>query len=225
MNSLDKKNKATIIFARFPAEGKVKTRLAKDIGDKDAAAFYRICAEHLFDEVGGLKKSGIDLFLFYSDNSETERMKKWVGDNFCYYQQTGVDLGEKMLNAFDLVFAKGYEKVIIIGTDVPDMNSLLLEEAFEVLDKNNFVIGPSDDGGYYLLGMKSPTTDLFTGIEWGTGTVYNSTINKLNRKNARYKIIGKMMDIDTKTDLINWFNKSGVNHPVRKFIESIKPDN
>jgi len=218
-----KNDKALIVFARLPVEGKAKTRLAKDIGDKNAASFYRVCAEHLFSEVRETKKPGVDLFLFYSNRVEADRIKEWVGDDFSFYAQIGDDLGIRMLNAFDSVFKIGYEKIIIVGTDVPEMNSGLLEEAFSELDKNDFVIGQSTDGGYYLLGMKFLTEDIFKGINWGTATVFNSTINMLDRKKVRYSILKKLIDIDTKQDLVQWLTETNKlpDHSVRMFVESI----
>ena len=218
------KDKAIIIFARLPAEGRVKTRLAKEIGDKNAAEFYRVCAEHLFLEVLKLKKQSIDLFLFYSDKNQADQVKKWAGDGFYFYSQTGNCLGGRMLDAFQLVFNKGYNKTIIVGTDVPDINSQLLFNAFDELDKNDFVIGPSQDGGYYLLGMKSLEPELFIGIEWGTEKVFNDTLEKLNGKNISAKIMKKLTDIDTKKDLVQWYHQAGINfdHPVKIFVESIK---
>ena len=217
-----KKDKAIIVFARLPVEGKVKTRLAKEIGNKNAASFYSVCAEHLLSEVRETKKFGVDLFLFYSNQIEADRIKKWVGRDFSFYAQTCDDLGIRMLNAFKSVFNNGYEKIIIVGTDVPDMNFRLLEIAFDELDRNEFVVGPSEDGGYYLLGMKTLTEDIFEGINWGTETVFNSTIKKLDHKNVSYKMLKKLMDIDTKQDLLNWFHNSDNNHPIKKYVESIK---
>jgi len=222
LNQADKKEKAIIVFARLPVEGKVKTRLAKDIGNKNAASFYNVCADHILSEVRKVKESGVGLFLFYSDKNEDGDIKNWVGDDFYFHSQLGDDLGTRMLNAFRLVFKEGYKKIIIVGTDVPDIDSALLLNAFNELNENEFVIGPSEDGGYYLLGMKTLTVDVFEDMKWGKETVFDSTIEKLDNKKARYKILRKLVDIDTKQDLLLWFHKSGADNPVKKFVESIK---
>ena len=218
------KDKAVIVFARLPIEGKVKSRLAKDIGDRYAAELYRVCAEHLFSEVLKLKKHSIDFFLFYSDKNKIDNVKKWAGNEFYFCSQISGDLGKKMQHAFQLIFERGYSKIIIVGTDVPDINSGLLINAFDDLDNNDFVIGPSDDGGYYLLGTKSLQEDLFMEIEWGSETVFNDTLKRLKCKNTSIKILRKMIDIDTKKDFIRWYQKTKneSNHPVRIFVESRK---
>lgn len=215
--------KAFIVFARLPVEGKVKTRLAKEIGDKNSAILYRVCAEYLFNEVKRVKIHEVDLFLFYSDENETSEVKKWAGDHFYFYAQSGENLGIRMLNAFKQIFEKGYDKVIIVGTDVPDIDSALMLNAFIELDKHDFVIGPSKDGGYYLLGMKSLTTDLFNDIKWGTEKVFSSTLEKLNKKKSSYKLLPKLIDIDTKKDLIQWYQKvdNNAKHPVKTFIDKV----
>ena len=217
-----KKDKAIIVFSRLPVEGEVKTRLSKEIGNRYATEFYRICAEHLFSEVSKLKKDDIDLFLFYSDVNKTDNVKKWVGNEFYFCSQISGNLGKKMQHAFRYVFDKDYSKVIIVGTDIPDINSGLLINAFNNLDKYDFVIGPSDDGGFYLLGMKSLQGDLFIETEWGSETVFSDTLKSLKSKNASIKTLRKMIDVDTKKDLMRWYRdtKNDSNHPVKVFVES-----
>ena len=216
-------NRAIIVFARLPVEGKVKTRLAKEIGDKNSAILYQVCAEHLFKEVKKVKKYDTDLFLFYSDENETGKIKKWVGEDFYFYPQSGENLGTKMLNAFQQIFEKKYSKVIIVGTDVPDIDSTLILNAFMELDNNDFVIGPSHDGGYYLLGMKSPANHLFSNIKWGTETVLTSTLEKLNKRKIPFKLLPELIDIDIKKDIIKWHQtvSDKTKNPVKTFIEKI----
>jgi len=215
-----KKDKAIIVFARHPVIGKVKTRLAKTMGDEFAASFYKVCAEHTFTEVE--KTVGTGLFLFCSEKNEIEKLKNWGGEHFTYYVQRRGDLGLRMLNAFRSVFKEGHNQAVIIGTDTPDINSGLIQQAFSELNNHEYVIGPSNDGGYYLLGMKSPAIDLFTGIEWSTDSVFNKTIKKFKCKNAAFKVLNVLNDIDTEKDLKKWYNEfSGVkSHPVKVFLDS-----
>ena len=217
----EKKDTAIIVFTRFPVEGKVKTRLAKNMGNKFAVSFYRVCAEHTFNELLKVKKTGSELFLFCSEENEIEQVMKWGGTNFNYYFQQGNDLGLKMYNAFNTVFKKGYKKVIIIGTDAPDVSMNIVQSAISVLDNYNVVIGPANDGGYYLLGFKSKLIDLFSGIEWSTDSVFDNTIEKLNRSKINYFMLNELTDIDTLEDLQNWLKqyKGDAAHPIKVFLE------
>ncbi len=218
----EEKNTAIIIFTKFPVEGKVKTRLAKNMGNKFAVSFYRKCAEHTFKELVKVKETGSELFLFCSEENEIEQVMKWAGNNFNYYSQQGDDLGLKMYNAFDTMFKIGYKKVIIIGTDVPDVSMKIVRSAISVLDNYSVVIGPANDGGYYLLGFKSKLIDLFSGIEWSTNSVFDNTIEKLNRSKINYFMLDELTDIDTLEDLQNWLMqyKGDATHPIKVFLES-----
>jgi len=214
--------RAVIIFARYPAPGKVKTRLAKTLGDKFATAFYKTCADHTFSEVNkSCEQIGANVHLFCSEESEIRMVEKWIGYDFNFDFQKGNDLGLKMANAFTHVFNSGYKKVIIIGTDAPDINSGLIEDAFARLENFDAVIGPSDDGGYYLLGLASNNPDLFEHIEWSTDVVFEKTLDKLKGKGMSYYLLKELTDIDTEEDLLNWLHKPVVddNHPVKLFVE------
>jgi rSAM/selenodomain-associated transferase 1 len=218
------KDKAIIVFARFPVKGKVKTRLAKDLGIDFAAFFYKICAEHTFNEILLLGKTGVTPFLFCSEESEIDEIKNWSKNKFRYYSQQGNDLGERMLNAFKTIFDAGYQKIILVGTDTPGISAELMNDALNRLKSYKCVIGPSDDGGYYLVGLNSKLYYLFDGMEWSTDSVYRKTIESLKRDNQSYFVLEKLIDIDTKEDLKKWgnINKSAFSKPVKSFLESNK---
>jgi rSAM/selenodomain-associated transferase 1 len=218
----ENKDTAIIVFTRFPVEGKVKTRLAKNMGNKFAVSFFKACAEHTFKELLKVKETGSELFLFCSEENEIELVKQWTENNFNYYSQQGKDLGLKMYNAFNTVFKKGYKKVIIIGTDAPDISMNIIQSAISVLDNCSVVIGPANDGGYYLLGFKSKLVDLFSGIEWSTDSVFDNTIEKLNNSKIKYFMLGELTDIDTMEDLQYWLKhyKGDAAHPIKVFLES-----
>jgi rSAM/selenodomain-associated transferase 1 len=217
-----KKDTAIIIFTKLPVEGKVKTRLAKSMGNKFAVSFYKVCAEHTFKELGKLKETGSELFLFCPEENEIEQVMQWAGNNFNYNFQQGNDLGLKMYNAFNTVFKRGYKKVIIIGTDAPDVSMKIMQSAISVLNDHSVVIGPANDGGYYLLGFKSKLIDLFSGIEWSTNSVFDNTIEKLNNAKVNYFVLDELIDIDTLEDLQNWLRHYGGDaaHPIKVFLES-----
>ena len=146
------KKTSLIIFARFPSKGKVKTRLAKDTGDDYALSFYTLCAEEILRQTK--KLNSFNKYLFYTEAEEKEKVMRWAGSKYLYALQEGKDLGERILHAFELAFSHHAEKVIIIGTDVPDLDADTIKEAEKKLNEADLVIGPSNDGGYYLLGMK-----------------------------------------------------------------------
>ncbi len=209
---------ALIIFTKFPHPGKVKTRLAATIGHEKAIKFFKVCAENIFNIAHGLNKS-IETYLFYQSTKNLQAIKKWIGKEFTFLPQSGGDLGNKMTKAFEKVFEKGKSKAIIVGTDIPDIDSNLLRDAFKALDSHDIVIGPSYDGGYYLLGMKKFIPGLFVNIEWSTDSVYNSTVKIINNLNYNYFELPRLHDVDTEMELLNWLNTPGGN---KQFKEKLR---
>lgn len=193
-----------ILFVKYPVEGKVKTRLAESIGNSKAVKIYSGLAERTVIEMKRLKNSYN--YIFYSDESEKERIKKWIRGNFFYAPQKGDDLGERMSNAFRLVFGHGASKALIIGTDIPDLSTEIINDAIKKLDDFDVVIGPSPDGGYYLLGMKEFTPELFENITYSTNTVFEDTVKKIKDKNKSYTTLETIEDIDTEDELRNWID-------------------
>ena len=154
---------ALIIFARNPELGKCKTRLAKVIGNEAALEIYKYLLNHTAEISEKIKA---DKFVFYSDDIKKEDL--WSKDIFRKKLQYGTDLGARMENAFTELFQLNYEKVIIIGSDLLDLNTKHVDDAFQLLETNELVIGPAKDGGYYLLGMKTLHLNVFKNKDWGT---------------------------------------------------------
>jgi len=213
---------AIIVFARLPVKGKVKTRLAKEIGIDFATSFYKVCAEHTFDEILKLDRTDVAAYLFFSEESDYDEVRNWTKNKFQYITQIGHSLGERMLNAFKTIFYAGFRNVILIGTDTPGISTELIYDAFSLLKKYECVIGPSDDGGYYLIGLKQTLFYLFNEMEWGTSEVLSKTIDRLKKNDQNYFIMEKMIDIDTKEDIKEWSEnyKSESSHPVKSFLVS-----
>ena len=195
---------SVIVFARYPEAGKVKTRLSKTMGTEFAAGFYRQMAENIFNICVALPRSINDLHLYYYNENDTERIKNWVPPEFSLHLQEGADLGEKMKNAFDLMFKNRYKKVIIIGTDCPGINRNIILKSFTKLSQYNVVTGPSNDGGYYLLGMNKFYPFLFDGIEWSSNQVLKRTIEIITQNKLKYFMLPRLIDIDTEEDLNKW---------------------
>jgi rSAM/selenodomain-associated transferase 1 len=210
-----------IIFLRYPKIGEVKTRLANTTSSEFALRFYKSCAENIVKNVK--KIPGINRFAFYSNEDEKEKIIGWLGNKLFFSPQQGKDLGNRMKNAFEKVFSTGAQKVIIIGTDIPDLSKEVIVNAFNLLDSNDVVIGPSKDGGYYLLGMKKIYPELFEEIEFSLPSVYTETIKKMDMLNLNYYKLPELQDIDTEEDLVHWLNSSSVNtikHEIKMAYET-----
>lgn len=186
--------KALIIFTRNPELGKVKTRLAKSVGDESALEIYKFLLKHT---VAITKNLNVDKYVFYSENIHRDDI--WDPEIFRKKLQTGTDLGEKMQNAFSELFEMGYEKVLIVGSDIFELGQSDIENAFEVLQTTETVIGPATDGGYYLLGMKERNAALFQNKNWGTSTVLEETLADLRQK--KYVLLEERNDVDYYQDI------------------------
>jgi len=188
--------KVLLIFIKNPELGKVKTRLAKSIGDSEALHVYK---KLLNSTVSVAEKTDAHRQIWYSSYIDNEDGIK--PELFGKYLQMGSDLGERMKGAFRQAFDDGADRVVIIGSDCPDLSEAIVENAFERLDKNDLVIGPSEDGGYYLLGMNQYYESLFRDIEWSTESVLESTIQKAKMNNLNIFQLPVLNDIDNIEDL------------------------
>ncbi|MCX7550901.1 TIGR04282 family arsenosugar biosynthesis glycosyltransferase [Xanthomarina sp. F2636L] len=186
--------KAIIIFARNPELGKCKTRLAETIGDHAALNVYKYLLQHTANIT---EKVTADKFVFYSEHIHKNDI--WDEDIFIKKLQQGSDLGVRMKNAFLELFNSGYEKIVILGSDILDLKSEHISKAFHTLDTQDVVIGPAFDGGYYLLGMKQLHPHIFENKRWGTHTVLKDTLEDLKQLNT-YQL-ETLNDIDTFEDL------------------------
>jgi uncharacterized protein len=188
---------ALIIFAKNPQPGKVKTRLAKFIGLKAALKCYIELLTQTYKNTKHIKPVK---FLFLSDFIDNEMFDS----SYIKVLQKGKNLGEKMDSAFDHVFELGYEKICIIGTDCPELDENIIQSAFNGLDENDIVLGPANDGGYYLLGMKDRNKFLFDdSIMWSTNKVLSHTIDIISQNSKNHFTLPELSDVDTIKDYIN----------------------
>jgi rSAM/selenodomain-associated transferase 1 len=195
------KRKALIIFTKLPRPGEVKTRLGKSIGMVDAARAYKGFAEHVFAIADELAREKIEVCLYYEPTATEEAVRAWVCRDFTYVPQRGEGLGERMHNAFASVFEDGVGRAIVIGTDVPELEATHVAKSFALLDDNDIVVGPSADGGYYLLGMNAPMKELFENIVWSSNTVFDATMAKVRTLGLSVTVLPLLHDIDTEEDL------------------------
>ncbi len=185
-----------IVFVRNPIAGKVKTRLAKAVGDNEALNIYRMLLRHTKNHVLNVNA---DKEVSYSEKVEPE--DEWAGSSFTKSIQKGQDLGERMKNAFRTgLTLEGFGKVVLIGSDCAELTDTILEEAFDILNNKDVVIGPAVDGGYYLIGMRKFFPEVFDKINWSTSRVFDQTIQRINKYGASYKTLELLRDVDELED-------------------------
>ncbi|MDP5106210.1 MAG: TIGR04282 family arsenosugar biosynthesis glycosyltransferase [Polaribacter sp.] len=183
-----------LIFTRNPELGKVKTRLAKTVGDETALEIYKFLLQKTRTVSS---KVTSDKAVYYSVKIREHDL--WDANSYQKHQQVGEDLGIRMCNAFKNGFEAGYEKVLIIGSDLHDLTTENIETAFNELDTNDIVLGPAEDGGYYLLGMKSLQENIFHNKKWGTATVRKDTLADL--KDKKVHLLHELNDVDVFEDI------------------------
>lgn len=191
---------ALIYFAKVPTPGKVKTRLQPDLSPAPAARLYEAFVYDTLSRTSALK--GITRLLGCDPDRDHPFFQR-LADRFglIRFNQTGNDLGSRMKNAFREARRRGFGAAVIIGTDSPTLPVEYLREAFRRLRKSRLVLGPSTDGGYYLIGVKGPIPPIFNGILWGGREVFSQTLDRLVRRGLQAELLPFWYDIDTTEDL------------------------
>jgi len=184
-----------IIFVKNINQGTVKTRLAKTIGEEKACEVYK----HLVDITENAINSLFMEKRVYFSNTIID--KKWL--KTIKKVQKGEDLGQKMQNSFKNGFDDGFEKIILIGSDLPDISAKIINEGFDQLENNEVVFGPAEDGGYYLLGMTKHHFCIFENKPWSQSNLLAKTKEELKKKKICYSLLETLNDIDTEEDLKN----------------------
>jgi rSAM/selenodomain-associated transferase 1 len=188
-------SRSLVIFANAPEKGRVKSRIAADLGPDVALTAYRTLAEHTVaaaSHVDWCQKT-----ILYAPNGTGDAMRSWFGDLFDYRAQGDGDLGRRMLAALERAFSDGADRVILIGVDCPGVTEAIITEAFSRLDAADAVLGPSFDGGYYLIGMKKPLKALFTDIPFGTGDTLQKTLTAARKASIRVSLLEWKRDVNT----------------------------
>lgn len=183
-----------LLFTRHPELGKCKTRLAKKIGNQKALEVYSYLLQHTANVTKNVKA---DKQVWYATQAVENDI--WNHEYYTKKAQQGEDLGARMSYAFAEGFQEGYDKILIVGSDLLDINAALIEDAFEKLDKTDFVLGPAQDGGYYLLGMKSFRKEIFEDKNWSTASVFNDTLISMGDKSVT--LLETLNDIDEYEDM------------------------
>lgn len=198
------KTDVLMIFAKYPYPGQVKTRLAKSIGNIKAAHFSLLCTRTILKYIRGEE---FNMVIFYTPREKKREIGHLVNKKVELYPQKNGDLGQKLSHAFRKMFKKGAQRVIAIGTDCPLITNSIIREAFKKLKKTECVIGPSLDGGYYLLGLSSFHEEIFQNVNWGTDKVLKQTENNLKNISFSYYLLDDNFDIDRIDDAILLYEK------------------
>jgi uncharacterized protein len=217
---------ALILFLKYPELRKVKTRIAASFGDDFAFGLYSAFIKDLLVMAGFV---GADK-IFAIDGPKGVPIASL---DFCtgypVIRQKGKDIGNRMRNAFIHVFNSGYEKAVLIGSDLPGLPAALIENAFAALNTSDVAIGRSTDGGYYLIGFRKETfsADCFKGITWSTSSVFQRTIEKFSRSKKSVYMLPEWIDIDDHNDLKQFYercsNKNGTALHTMKYLAEMFP--
>jgi rSAM/selenodomain-associated transferase 2/rSAM/selenodomain-associated transferase 1 len=211
-----------IILTRYPRPGETKTRLIPALGPEGAAALHRRMAEHTLGWARRLESRRVSLEVCYDGAGEI-LFKTWLGSDLFFRPQGSGDLGARMARAFDRAFGCGMERVILVGTDVPGLDEELVQEALEALRDHDLVLGPAADGGYYLVGLRRPMSEIFGNIPWGTGEVFEKTLQSAGHLGLRFYLTRPLQDVDRPEDLPAWEKAAARKNPSPASLSVIIP--
>jgi len=194
-----------IMFVRSPETGTVKSRLAATVREDAALELYRCFVSDMMEM---LARGRYPLCIFFYPPQARQRIMEWLGDQHILFPQSGNDLGERMKNAFETVFSRGVASAVLIGSDIPDLPGPIIDEALASLANHDAVVGPSYDGGYYLIGFRADTflPQAFDGISWSTPEVFGQTLHALGIPGRRVHLLPQWRDIDVFEDLEELFH-------------------
>jgi rSAM/selenodomain-associated transferase 1 len=186
-----------LIFARYPRLGRCKTRLARGVGDADALRIYRALLDHTLAVV---RDTSFRKVLVIDPPEHVADAVDWAPGMDAYRAQSAGDLGERMESAVDAAFREGANRVLLLGCDCPQISKDTVNSSFDALEACDVVLGPTDDGGYYLLGLKKGHPYLFRDIPWSSGKEFEKTLNILKFHSLSYISQDILSDVDTQED-------------------------
>jgi rSAM/selenodomain-associated transferase 1 len=197
-------NNQLIIFTRYPEPGRTKTRMISILGEAGAAMLQKKMTEYTLKKVRQLPSLlSLSIAVYFTGGNEA-LIKDWLGNDLLYERQSEGDLGQRMQSAFERAFVRGMTKVVIIGTDCPELTVPILSQAFDGLDRHDLVLGPAVDGGYYLIGLSRLVPELFIGINWGSSEVLAQTKKVARQLNLKVDYLPLLNDVDRPEDLYLW---------------------
>lgn len=191
-------SRALIVFAKEPAPGTVKTRLRRCFSDRALVRLYKAFVKDTLAIAKGARNT--KKYLAFS-SAGAPRFLRSVSDGFELIEQKGRALGDRMHNAFTYARENKSEKTVIIGTDSPTLPARVIAKAFRALNRKDIILGPSVDGGYYLIGMKEPHPEIFKGVRWSSASVLKRTLANARTLGASTSLLEQWYDVDDRKGL------------------------
>lgn len=193
--------KVIIVFTRYPKPGQVKTRLIPELGPERATILHQSMTQHVVACAREAALTTQASLQVHFQGGSREKMMEWLGTGITYHPQRGRDLGERMREAFRRTLREGAHRVVLVGSDLPGLTREILDQAFQALESCQVVLGPTLDGGYYLIGLKEDSPELFFGIPWGSKDVMKSTLERIAKLGLKVKLLEMLEDVDRPQDL------------------------
>lgn len=199
-------HRALLVFARAPARGRVKTRLAAELGADAALAIYRELGRGVVQRVSAAE---CDITIAVTPDDATGLVQEWLGHHLRCIPQGSGDLGSRLARAVEETGSAPGTSTVVIGTDCPAVDAALIEAAFRALDASDVVLGPTHDGGYYLVGVRRPEPALFERVPWSTALTLAVTLERALAAGLRVSLLPWHSDIDTAADWRAWQANGG----------------
>lgn len=198
---------ALILMTRVPIPGKTKTRLMKMLTGEECAEIHRCFLLDLFQVFNNIKEK-VDIYITYTPEDSLGVINDIIPDFIDNFPQEGDTLGERMDNAIQRLLNKGYSKVVLIGSDIPEIQPIDIEKAYDILEQNDICLGPTKDGGYYLVGTKKNCSYIFNdSLKWGNKSVFEATLSIANSLELTVGLTTKLNDIDEKEDIEDFMKR------------------
>lgn len=192
---------ALILMTRIPIAGMTKTRLMKIFTGTECAKLQKCFLLDLFKMLTNIRKT-VDIYVTYTPENSLYLIDNIIPRFINTFPQEGHDLGDRMDNAIEKLLNKGYSKVILIGSDIPSLQPEDISKAYEELEDNDICLGPTNDGGYYLIGMKKRCKNIFSSnLKWGNKSVFEATVSIANKLGHTVGLTTKLNDIDEEEDI------------------------
>lgn len=196
-----KPKERVILFTRYPIPGRTKTRLIPALGPEGSCDLHRHLVHHLLRILKPYTASSQVSLEVRFEGGSCSLMEQWLGVGLSYVPQGEGDLGLRLERAFDEAFEEGDERVVLIGSDCPALTERILDEALAGLNEKDLVLGPAQDGGYYLIGLRQPAPDLFQAMPWGTDQVLTETRQAAESQGLKVLLLESLSDVDRPEDL------------------------
>jgi len=196
-----------LLFLKYPEPGKVKSRLSAEIGENTALAFYQC---FVVDTLATLEELGYPIVISFSPYDALRKFQQWLGDGYLFLPAKGETFGERLRSSFENAFDHGFERVVLVASDNPDVPKGFLVEAVNSLSSFDVVLGPCEDGGYYLLGFTQSgfSSRAFDDISWSTMHVVSETIQRLQEDKRSVHLLPLWYDIDRFEDVQKFYRRN-----------------